>query len=100
MLKISHSKIVTTSDFETPGNSNFPLWIMASCEISPFDSQENDIGRAAIHNPTGGAISVICASLSVYSNYNKELNILLNKHLLMIMTLYLVCFLKILHYQK
>ena len=72
--QISHSRIVTTSDFETPGNSNFPLWIMASCEISPFDSQENDIGRAAIHNPTGGAISVICASRSVYSNYHKEIN--------------------------
>lgn len=79
--QISHARIVTTQDFETPAKGNLPLWIMASCEISPYDSDEHDIGRAALHNPTGGAVAVICASRSVYSNYNKELNIILNKHL-------------------
>lgn len=79
--QISHARIVTTADFETPAQGNLPLWVMASCEISPFDSDEHDIGRAALHNPTGGAVAVVCASRAVYSNYNKELNILLNKHL-------------------
>ena len=79
--QLSHSKVLLTKDFEMPTTGNMPLWIMASCEISPFDSQRHDLGRAAIHNAEGGAIAVMCASRSVYSNYNRSLNIAYNKHL-------------------
>ena len=79
--QLSHSKILETKDFEAPTIGNMPLWIMASCEISPYDSQKKDLGRAAIHNANGGAIAVMCASRSVYSNYNRSLNIAFNKHL-------------------
>lgn len=79
--QLSKSKILKTEDFEKPTIGNMPLWIMASCEISPFDSQKHDLGRAAIHNAQGGAIAVMCASRTVYSNYNRNLNIAYNKHL-------------------
>ena len=79
--QLSHSKILKTIDFEAPSAGNLPLWIMASCEISPYDSQTHDLGRAALLNTQGGAISVMCASRSVYSNYNRILNIAYNKHL-------------------
>ena len=79
--QLSHSKILKTKDFEEPTLGNMPLWIMASCEISPFDSQQHDLGRAAIHNANGGAIAVMCAARTVYSNYNRNLNIAYNKHL-------------------
>ena len=79
--QLSHSKILCTPDFEVPNTGNLPLWIMASCEISPYDSKRYDIGRAALANPAGGAIAVMCASRAVYSNYNRILNIAYNKYL-------------------
>jgi hypothetical protein len=79
--QISYAKILTAEDFALPSNNKLPLWIMASCEISPYDTQVNDIGRTALANPNGGAFSIICAARSVYSNYNRELNTTLNKYL-------------------
>ena len=79
--QLSHAKILNITDFETSSLGNLPLWIMASCEISPYDSKRNDLGRAAITNPNGGAIAVMCASRAVYSNYNRILNIAFNKYL-------------------
>ena len=79
--QISYAKILTAEDFALPSNNKLPLWIMASCEISPYDTQVNDIGRTALTNPNGGAFGVICAARSVYSNYNRELNTTLNKYL-------------------
>lgn len=79
--QISHARLLVTADFNTSSGGRLPLWVMASCEICPFDALQDDIGRTAVLNPNGGAISMICAARSVYSNYNKELNISLNKHL-------------------
>jgi hypothetical protein len=78
--QLSNNRILKTEDFNVPSLGNLPLWIMASCEISPYDSQKEDIGRTAVRNPNGGAISVLCASRSVYSNYNRGLNIAFNKY--------------------
>lgn len=79
--QISYAQLLTMADFKISSSGRLPLWIMASCEISPFDALINDIGRTAVTNPTGGAISMICASRSVYSNYNKELSVSINRHL-------------------
>lgn len=79
--QLSHSQILTLQDFERPGKGNLPLWVMASCEISPYDSKRKNIGVTAFENKTGGAVAVMCASRSVYSNYNSMLNIAYNKHL-------------------
>lgn len=79
--QISYARLLTTEDFQRSSEGRLPLWIMASCEICPFDQLIDDIGRTAVTNPTGGAISMICASRSVYSNYNKELNISITSHL-------------------
>ena len=79
--QISYAKILTAEDFSLSSNGKLPLWIMASCEISPYDTQVDDIGRTALTNPTGGAFALICAARSVYSNYNRELNTTLNKYL-------------------
>lgn len=80
-MQISYAKVLTTEDFNISSEGRLPLWIMASCEVAPYDHLMNDIGRVAVLNPTGGAISMICAARSVYSNYNKELNLMLTKHL-------------------
>ena len=79
--QLSHAQLLVTADFNASSGGRLPLWVMASCEICPFDALQDDIGRTAVLNPNGGAISMICAARSVYSNYNKELNISLSKHL-------------------
>lgn len=82
--QISYYKILTESDFSQSSNGRLPLWVMASCEICPFDMQENDIGRTALENKTGGAIAMMCASRSVYANDNERLNNLFCQHVLSI----------------
>ncbi|MCH5181872.1 MAG: type IX secretion system sortase PorU [Prevotellaceae bacterium] len=80
--QLSKSFLLTTKDFEQITSSPLPLWIFASCEITPYDSPDNNIGRAMLDNTHGAAIAVICASRSVYSTYNNNLNIALNRYLL------------------
>lgn len=79
--QISHSRVLVCDDFTKSSSGHFPLWVMASCEISPYDTPGDDIGRLALANPTGGAIGVVCASRSVYADYNEQLNTALCKQL-------------------
>lgn len=72
--QISHEKVLTLSDFQDNKTDKLPLWISASCEIAPFDSQESTIGESAVLNPNGGAIAFMSATRSVYSTRNKYLN--------------------------
>lgn len=72
--QISHANILQKKDFNISSNGKLPLWILASCKISPFDTEGDDIGRLAMANPTGGAIAVMCATRAVFTNYNEELN--------------------------
>lgn len=81
-LQISHSKLLYASDFEKYTSSNTPLWVLASCEITPFDQLIDDIGRIALFNPKGGAIGVMCASRAVYASYNTSLNIAFDEKVL------------------
>lgn len=79
--QISHARVLVKEDFSRSSAGRFPLWVMASCEISPYDTRGTDIGRIALFNPTGGAFAVMCASRSVYANYNEALNKYFTKQL-------------------
>lgn len=79
--QISHAHILDGTDFALSSSGRLPLWIMASCEISPYDTRHNDLGRIALSNPSGGAIGVICASRLVFADYNEALNISLCRNL-------------------
>ncbi|MBR1593751.1 MAG: type IX secretion system sortase PorU [Alloprevotella sp.] len=80
--QISHCKLLRTEDFMGDTGMRMPLWVFASCEITPYDEQRDDIGRAALANERGGAVAVICASRSVFANYNSSLNEELCKRIL------------------
>ena len=80
--QISHAKILQKDDFELPSAGRLPLWVMASCEISPYDTDRDDIARRGLMNAEGGAVAMICASRSVYADYNEALNLALLKHLM------------------
>ena len=80
--RVSHENVLTLEDFRTNRTTGLPLWVMASCEVTPYDNGEDNMGRAGILNPAGGGIAFICASRTVYANRNEELNMALMPELL------------------
>lgn len=73
--QISHAKVLQTKDFEAATDGNMPLWIFASCEITPYDQAINDLGRATLYNKNGGTVAMLCANRSVQASYNKPINV-------------------------
>ena len=72
--QISHERVLTINDFADFSNENLPLWITASCEIMPFDSQENNIGETAVLNENGGAVAFFGTTRTVYVDRNNAIN--------------------------
>ncbi|MBM6993035.1 MAG: type IX secretion system sortase PorU [Prevotella sp.] len=72
--QISHEAVLKLTDFEGFTNKNLPLWITASCDIMAFDGVEQTIGETAVLNANGGAVAFFGTTRTVYSNYNKLLN--------------------------
>ncbi len=71
---ISHESVLKLTDFEEFNNTNLPLWITASCDIMPFDSQESNIGETAVLNSKGGAIAFYGTARTVFVDRNKAIN--------------------------
>ncbi len=72
--RLSHKFLIYKEDMAANVSQALPLWIYASCEISPYDQPISDLGRNALYNVDGGAVGVICAARSVYSNYNRAID--------------------------
>jgi len=80
--QISHERVLLTNDFARLTTRNLALWVLASCEIAPYDSQEESLCRTAMLNPESGAIAFMCASRGVYATWNNSLNRAYCKHVL------------------
>ena len=78
----SHEYVVMRSDFERPTSLRLPFWFTASCDIVPFDGQEENIGESAMLNPKGGAIAFYGTTRTVYADYNLPMNRAFTRHLL------------------
>ena len=78
---ISHEYVLRLADFENT-SSNLPLWMTASCDIMPFDGQEENIGETAMFNKKGGAVAFFGATRTVYQNFNKLMNLAFTRHVL------------------
>ncbi len=72
--QISHESVLKLADFKAFTNENLPLWITASCDIMPFDGVDETIGEAAVLNENGGAVAFFGTARTVYSTYNKSIN--------------------------
>lgn len=72
--RLSHKFLITKDDMTANVSQALPLWIYASCEISPYDQPVSDLARNALYNTNGGAVAAICAARSVYSNYNRAID--------------------------
>lgn len=71
---ISHYKILQTPDFAEALSPHMAVWVLASCEIYPFDTGENNLAETSLYLPNGGSIAFICATRAVYAPQNKALN--------------------------
>ncbi len=73
--QLSHEKVLSINDFQAFTNENLPLWITASCDVMPFDGTVNTIGETAVLNANGGSFAFFGTTRTVYSTYNRRMNI-------------------------
>ena len=79
---ISHEYVLSLDDFKVATSMRLPLWMTASCDIMPFDGQEENIGEEAFFNSKGGAIAFYGTTRTVFQNYNRLMNITFTRHVL------------------
>ena len=72
---MSHEQVLNITDFAAPTSLRLPLWLTASCDIMPFDGQEENIGETAMMNKNGGAVAFYGTTRTVYSHYNRYMNL-------------------------
>ena len=79
---LSHELVVQLKEFRENTTNHLPLWMTASCDIMPFDGQEENIGETALMNKRGGAVAFYGTTRTVYSSYNRVMNIAFMEHVL------------------
>ena len=79
---ISHELVLQTPDFAEATSLRLPLWLTASCDIMPFDGQEDNIGETAMNNKRGGAVAFFGTTRTVYANYNEQMNLAFTRYAL------------------
>ena len=79
---ISHEYVLRLNDFAASYSLRLPLWVTASCDIMPFDGQEENIGETAFFNGKGGAIAFYGTTRTVYQSYNRLMNMVFTRFVL------------------
>lgn len=79
---MSHELVMKLTDFESQQSNYLPLWMTASCDIMPFDGQEENIGETVMLNSKGGGIAFLGTTRTVYATYNEVMNLAFTKHVL------------------
>lgn len=79
---ISHEYVLTLPDFNITSSMRLPLWVTASCDIMPFDGQEDNIGETALFNAQGGAIAFFGTTRTVYQPQNRLMNLAFTRQVL------------------
>jgi hypothetical protein len=77
---LSHELVLDQGDMEALTSPRLPLWVTASCDISPFDHTGSSFGEHAFLNPKGGAIALFTTTRTVFSSYNRRINYLFSKY--------------------
>ena len=79
----SHELVMKLADFETSTTTRLPLWLTASCDIMPFDGQEDNIGETVMLSQKGGGVAFFGTTRTVYANYNEAMNLAFTNYVLM-----------------
>ena len=78
----SHELVMKLADFEESTTKHLPLWVTASCDIMPFDGQEENIGEAVMLNKQGGGVAFFGTTRTVYASYNEVMNLAFTNYVL------------------
>ena len=78
----SHELVMRLADFEESRTSCLPLWVTASCDIMPFDGQEENIGETVMLNDKGGGVAFFGTTRTVYASYNEVMNLAFTNYVL------------------
>ena len=78
----SHELVMKLADFEEATSKRLPLWVTASCDIMPFDGQEENIGEAVMLNRRGGGVAFFGTTRTVYASYNEVMNLAFTNYVL------------------
>lgn len=73
-ISISHERVLMLNDFQQFQNKHLPLWITASCDVSPFDGPTTNIGEECVLNAKGGSMAFFGTTRTVWTNYNRVIN--------------------------
>ena len=73
-VSLSHEFVLSLNDFQNFQGTHLPLWVTAACDIMPFDGSTENIGEAAVLNPSGGALAFYGTTRTVYANQNLQMN--------------------------
>lgn len=79
----SHELVMQLADFEAASSMRLPLWVTASCDIMPFDGQEENIGETVMLNQRGGGVAFFGTTRTVYASYNEVMNLAFTNYVLM-----------------
>ena len=79
---LSHELVMKLADFEESVTKRLPLWVTASCDIMPFDGQEDNIGETVMLNKQGGGVAFFGTTRTVYATYNEAMNLSFTDHVL------------------
>jgi len=79
---MSHEYVMRLTDFQNATSEKLPLWVTASCDIMPFDGQEENIGEVAFFNEKGGAVAFYGTTRTVYQSYNRLMNLAFTRYVL------------------
>ncbi len=71
---LSHEMVWKASDMVECTSPRLPLWVTASCDISPFDLGDGSLGEEAILNPVGAAVAMFTTTRTVYQAQNALIN--------------------------
>ncbi len=78
----SHELVMKLSDFEESVTKKLPLWVTASCDIMPFDGQEENIGETVMLSKRGGGVAFFGTTRTVYASYNEAMNLAFTSYVL------------------
>jgi hypothetical protein len=78
----SHELVMKLADFEEATSMRLPLWVTASCDIMPFDGQEENIGETVMLNKRGGGVAFFGTTRTVYAAYNEVMNLAFTNYVL------------------
>lgn len=77
---ISHELVINKSDMEQLSSPRLPVWVTASCDITPFDNSASSFGENAFLNPRGGVIALMTSTRTTYAEQNRRLNHFFSKY--------------------